>query len=342
MDIEQTTTQRSNILVVDDIPANVQFLAKLLIKNGYEVRSELSGHMALAAIDEVMPALILLDARMPGMSGYEVCKALKANPKTREIPVIFLSSLDEVLDKIKAFEVGAVDYITKPFHFAELLARVQTHLMLRRLQQQLQAQNEQLHREIRDRIAAETALQFANQELKRLAHLDGLTQVANRRCFDERLEYEWHRLAREQQPLSLILCDVDYFKLYNDHYGHQAGDACLQKIAEAINRNIRRAADLVARYGGEEFVIILPNTSLRGAVYVTELIRTDIAALKIPHLASPLCDWVTASIGLASIIPSLDRSPRRLVDAADQALYEAKFKGRDRYTVYDIHSFTES
>lgn len=174
-------------------------------------------------------------------------------------------------------------------------------------------------------------LELANQELHRLVTVDGLTQVANRRRFDEYLLQEWRRLAREQAPLSLIMCDVDFFKLYNDTYGHQAGDECLIQVASAIEKSIKRPADLVARYGGEEFAVILPNTDAAGATCVAEEIRIAIKALEIPHCTSRVSDRVTISLGVATIVPFPAFSPEMLIDAADRALYQAKDRGRDRY-----------
>lgn len=325
-----------DILIVDNTTANLRLLSDLLSQRGYNVRAVTSGKMALTTTQASPPDLILLDICMPEIDGYEVCQQLKANAQTRDVPVIFISALDEILDKVKAFEIGAVDYITKPFHFAEVLARVATHLTLRLLQQQLQAQNTQLQHEIRDRLAAETALQIANQELHCIARLDGLTQVANRRCFDESLEFEWRRLTREHQPLSLILCDIDDFKRYNDHYGHQAGDACLRQVAQAINCHVRRPADLVARYGGEEFVVILPSTDVDGATHVAELIKAEMGLLNISHAASRIRPYVTVSMGVASILPAADYPWENLIAAADRALYAAKNQGRDRYCVQTL------
>lgn len=183
-------------------------------------------------------------------------------------------------------------------------------------------------------------LERLNQSLQRLASLDSLTQVANRRRFDEHLDQEWRRMAREQQPLSLILCDIDYFKIFNDTYGHQAGDECLQQVARAISRSIKRPGDLVARYGGEEFGVILPHTRADGAVQVGEEIRANVAGLKIEHLGS-LWNQVTLSLGVATIIPSYEASVANLIAVADKALYQAKSEGRDRVVlgkVYDPFS----
>ncbi len=196
--------------------------------------------------------------------------------------------------------------------------------------------------EISDRKKAEADMQYAesmlrkaNLELEKLVNLDGLTQIANRRCFDDRLSIEWQRLSREQQPMSLLLLDIDYFKRYNDCYGHQVGDECLQAIAQALEKALYRPADLVARYGGEEFVAILPNTSLDGAIIVAEQIRSAIANLEIPHQNSDISDIVTISIGVTSLIPSPQQKSLTLIKQADVALYSAKQQGRNRAIVFN-------
>jgi len=180
-----------------------------------------------------------------------------------------------------------------------------------------------------ERKQAETALFAANQKLALLANLDELTAVANRRYFNEHLAREWSRLKREQIPLSLILCDIDYFKRYNDYYGHLAGDVTLKQVAQAIRKVLKRPADLVARYGGEEFVILLPNTSMAGAVQVGELIRQQVQQLKITHAQSLVSDYVTLSLGISSLLPSFKESPEVLIKMADEALYAAKHQGRN-------------
>jgi diguanylate cyclase (GGDEF)-like protein len=198
------------------------------------------------------------------------------------------------------------------------------------LEQKVEDRTQALQTEIQQRIDAETALQAANEELQRLAYLDGLTQIANRRHFDERLVQEWRRMQRQQLPLSLILCDVDYFKQYNDTYGHQAGDDCLRQVAVAISGAARRAADLTARYGGEEFVAILPNTSLDGALQVASAIQARIASLQLQHVNSPIDNYVTASFGVACTIPSNLNTPTELLYYVDCTLYQAKADGRNR------------
>ncbi|MGB3512567.1 MAG: diguanylate cyclase [Microcoleaceae cyanobacterium] len=569
-----------NILVVDDRPENLRVLTQVLEKKGYKVRKAINGETALISAKYRPPDLILLDIIMPDMDGYQVCKQLKEYPRTCEIPIIFVSALDEVLDKVKAFNLGCVDYITKPFQVQELLIRVQTQLKLQQQKQQLEAQNQQLKKEIYDRqlveenlrlldkaisacsngiiitnatepnnpiiyanpafetisgysveevlgknwsflldeddshpdfkvleremiqgkgcqltmrnyrkdgtlfwneiwisavanssgvisnyisiqtditdrkqmqealqsseerfasafiaspdpitiitlederylevndsfcrlmgyreaevinqtteklniwvnkqrrhtlverlkltgsvrdleiefrtksgkirtmlISAELikiseedciltvgkditdrkqiqlALEKANQKLHRLANSDGLTQVANRRYFDEILSKEWRRCMREKQPLSLILCDVDYFKFYNDYYGHQMGDDCLIKVAQAMSDTIRRPADIVARYGGEEFVVILPNTDKQGAINIAESIQEKVSELQIMHLKSKINQYITLSFGCATVVPDIKFTPKNLIHTADEALYTAKNLGRNR------------
>src|SRR6478672_1900266 len=199
---------------------------------------------------------------------------------------------------------------------------------------ELQVKNQQLKQEIQERQRAEAALQKANQELQRLAILDSLTQIANRRRLDQYLGGEWLRLQQEQKPLSLILCDVDYFKLYNDTYGHQAGDSCLKKVAGAISCAVQHPEDLVARYGGEEFAVVLSNTNLEAANLVVDTIRSEIQQLRIAHSSSLVSEYITVSMGVVSLVPQKGLTVKLLIAAADKALYEAKQQGRDRAIVY--------
>ena len=300
------------ILIVDDNPINLSVLSQTLLNTGWQVRVAVDGENALEQVAYELPDLILLDIEMPLLDGFETCKRLKSNPTTEDIPIIFMTALADTTNKVKGLAAGAVDYITKPFQEEELLARVKVHLKLRFLVQELQQ---------------------ANQKLEHLAHMDGLTGVANRRRFDQYLHQEWRRLAREHEYLSVILCDVDYFKFYNDTYGHQAGDDCLRAVAQAISYAVRRPGDLVARYGGEEFVVILPRTVTSGAIQVAQMLKKEIQNLKIPHQKSAVSQYITVSLGIASQIPDLQSSPKSLVDQADKALYQAKKLGRNQYYV---------
>jgi diguanylate cyclase (GGDEF)-like protein len=203
------------------------------------------------------------------------------------------------------------------------------------LEQKVQDRTRSLQQEIERRAAAEEALSIANRELQKLAYIDGLTEIANRRLFDDRLSQEWRRLQRERQPLSLILCDVDYFKQYNDAYGHQSGDECLCQVAKVLDRTVHRQPDLAARYGGEEFVVLLPNTHLEGAIEVANKIRMGIKSLQMPHCRSQVSQYVTISLGVACTIPNAAATPEQLLERADLALYRAKRDGRDRITSYE-------
>jgi two-component system cell cycle response regulator len=499
MSNQAAPTYKASILIVDDTPDNLRLLSSMLQSQGYLVRKAINGQLALRGVEAAKPDLILLDINMPGMNGYQVCQKLKSVEQTKHIPVIFISALNEALDKVQSFQVGGVDYITKPFHIEEVLARVENQLSLHRLQQQLVAKNQQLQLEIIERKKAEeevrfllattqlisestdfysalevtihqvcqiigwdlgeawipnnqsatleysrgwyakeahlesfiehsksltfypnigipgkvwlshklewvanldgerdrffdryeialevglqtalsvpiieddqvlailvffkknqsepeqktielvnavanqlaslihrkkieTALVQANQELERLATSDGLTGIANRRRFDEYFCQEWLRLFRKNLPISLILADVDFFKLYNDTYGHLVGDFCLQHIAATISKCVNSPTDLVARYGGEEFAVILPNTDADAAWQLAVTIRQEVQKLQIAHVQSPVEQFVTLSLGVATVIPNHEVNLDGFIDVADKALYSAKKQGRN-------------
>lgn len=289
------------ILVVDDTPLNIDMI-KAALSDTYFVQAAVNGKMALKIIDKKMPDLILLDIMMPEMDGYEVCKRLKSNAATRDIPVIFLTAKSEEGDESGGLELGAIDYITKPFNPKIVRLRVENHLELKRQ---------------RDVLA-------------KLADIDGLTCIANRRAFDEYLEKEWLRSQRSKKPLSILMIDVDFFKRYNDLYGHLAGDDCLKTIAGTLEKTLARPADIAARYGGEEFACILPETSEEGAIHTARNILEAVRALKIPHAGSDVFEFVTVSIGTAVFMPDNSARPSALIKAADNALYTAKAEGRNR------------
>jgi diguanylate cyclase (GGDEF)-like protein len=292
---------RPKILVVDDIPSNVHVLSRIL-KDDYDIYFATDGEKALDLVQARLPDLVLLDIMMPGMDGYEVCARIKADPATHDIPVIFISAKSEVEDETRGLEVGAIDFITKPISPPIVKARVRNHLLLKR-QADL---------------------------LRSLSFLDGLTGIANRRRFDDTMAREWRRCARSHQPLSLVILDVDHFKSYNDHYGHQAGDECLRLVAAVLADRVKRTGDLVARYGGEEFVCLLPETDNDGALQVAERLRGAVEDCAIPHDCSPVASHVTISLGVATVVPVVDESPDQLTQMADQLLYQAKRSGRNR------------
>lgn len=445
---------KSTILLVDDLPENLQLLSELLIQMGYSVRSVTSGKMALKTLHAKQPNLILLDIKMPEMDGYQVCSTLKADENLCDIPIIFTSALDDTFDKVKAFECGGVDYITKPFHIEEVVARIENQLTIQRqrfaLQQEIKKRQktekilyqsrallasvlnstvdgiaalqavrnpqsgeiqdfrclmvnpviatafgkqredligkiifkrfvQQTNSDFFDRVVAvvetsesleedfyyplndsywyhcfivklddgvaitvrditarknmELALQAANHELQILANLDGLTKIANRRCVDEFLNKEWRRLCRSEQTLSILLLYLDYFKQYNDCYGHQQGDECLIQIAKILQNTVHRPADLAARYGGEELIIILSETKQENAINIAQTINDAVQALAMPHQHSKVSTIVTVSIVVASMIPDLNHTPNYLINQANAALYSAKHQGRNRYCV---------
>ena len=482
------------ILIVDDTKNNLQLLAEYLGNDNYEILIAINGKRAISIARKVQPDLILLDVMMPDINGFNVCRHLKSDPLTKDIPIIFMTALAEAKNKVQGFQLGAVDYITKPVEEEELLARVNTHLALSHLyQSSLQdASQRKLLFEISDRIRQSLDLEvildtatkeirtlldcdfvglaaldqqnvtikaFASREarkinpqkfidynyccpteaeyksylrghieiietensqdnseskpladsltrllipilikdtnytsgffssaentmfssnilygwliadryshdcswqpseisllrelstqlaiaikqgllhkqLSELALLDSLTRVYNRRFFDRQLKREWRRLQRIPAPLSLIMCDVDCFKIYNDVYGHQQGDRCLQQIAEAISSALKRPGDILARYGGEEFVVILPSTPSFGAAKVAENIINAVKSLKIPHQNSLANSVVSVSLGVATTIPNEEDNPELLIEAADRALYQSKDRGRDCFTIY--------
>ncbi|WP_018946479.1 diguanylate cyclase [Thioalkalivibrio sp. AKL17] len=289
------------ILVVDDERINVQMLHEML-RNEYRVSVALDGEQALQRARTVQPSLILLDVQMEGMDGYEVCRRLQADEATRGIPVIFVTAMDSEEDERRGLDLGAMDYITKPFRPSIVQARIRNHLELKR------------QRDL----------------LNRLSSIDGLTGLANRRHFEHTLEREWKNAARSETSLGLLLLDIDHFKHYNDHYGHQAGDETLIAVAGTVADSTRRPTDLAARYGGEEFVCVLPNTDLDGARTTGETIRAAVHELAIPSEAAP-AGRVTVSVGATALQPGPEETgAAMLVHTADQLLYRAKEAGRDR------------
>ena len=329
-----------SILIVDDESRNFDVIEALLNEYDYDLNYASSGQEALESLEILEIDLILLDVMMPEMDGIEVCEHIKSIPKYRPIPIIMVTALTAKEDLAQCLNAGADDFISKPINALELRARVQSML---RMKQQYDALQISLDRLLILEAEKRALLENRNAELERQteeAHLrantDGLTQVSNRRCFDERLQKEWRRLMREQEWLSLILMDIDYFKYYNDFYGHLSGDDCLIQVAQTAAKQIKRPDDLFARYGGEEFVVILPNTKIDGAIAVAESIKQAIFNLNIPHEASKIGEIVTISMGISSLISTSDKLPDDLIALSDKALYEAKHQGRDRYEVASL------
>jgi len=308
------------ILVVDDSPTIRAALKGLLERMGHTVVEANDGKEALQIYRHDRPGLVLIDVVMPIMDGYESARRMRETKADEWVPIIFLSSKEADQDLDRAIEAGGDDYLVKPVSFVVLNAKIRA---LQRLESMRTKQLEMS----RD-------LASANRELEKLSRQDGLTGIANRRYFDSYLVTEVRRGARERQPLSLILSDVDHFKAFNDCYGHQAGDDCLRRVAAALSSAGRRPADLAARYGGEEFAMVLPGTVLEGAVDVAQAVSRVIDGLAIPHARSAVDRKVTLSQGIVSLTPEKETSSEDLIQRADQALYMAKQQGRNRYIVF--------
>jgi diguanylate cyclase (GGDEF)-like protein len=306
---------RQKILIIDDTPANIQILNEFL-QQDYAIFFSTNGPDGVRIARQELPDLILLDIMMPEMDGYEVCAKIKADPLTRQIPLIFITAMNAEEDEAKGLDAGAIDYIAKPVSAPIVKARVKNHLELKR------------HRDELKKLTVE--LDKKNQELNMLAREDALTGLANRRYFDEVLDAEIKRASRSRQLLSLILCDVDFFKSYNDHYGHVAGDRCLQAIGKILRRNFKRISDLPARYGGEEFAVIFPDTPPGNAGQLAEKLRHTMIEEAIPHAFSAAAEFVTLSFGVVEALPTRERDAAWYINAADKALYQAKENGRNQ------------
>jgi diguanylate cyclase (GGDEF)-like protein len=291
--------KKARILVVDDQASNIHLIHQMFAKE-HQVFMATNGQQALEFCALTPPDLILLDVAMPGMSGLEVCRFLKQQTSTATIPIIFLTGLDTSDAENACWDCGADDFVSKPVNPRTLQRRVRAHLTLK----------------------------YQTDLLRQQASIDGLTGIANRRQFDEHLAREWNSCGRSISPLSLAMIDIDYFKLYNDSYGHLQGDRCLQKIAKAIAAKIHRESDLFARYGGEEFCIVLPRTALKDAIQVLQSIERVVRQLKIPHQSAIGSDFVTVSIGLACLVPKVKQPAEDLLILADKQLYCAKDQGR--------------
>lgn len=301
-----STPKIQKVLVIDDVEMNAALIASV-VATVCEVQTATTGQQGLDMALQHQPDLIVLDVLMPDMDGYEVFRRLKNEPRTAHIPVIFLTAATDAGAEELGLNMGAADFIAKPFRTAVLLARVRNHLEL--------AQQRQL--------------------LERLSHSDGLTGIANRRYFNTMLSREFGRMQRHRQPLAVLMIDVDDFKAFNDHYGHLHGDACLQQVAHAIAQCMQRPGDMVARYGGEEFVCLLPDTDLAGALKLAHDIQAAIAALGLHHVQAQATDLVTVSMGAAAVLANTLGNGQQLLAMADARLYHAKRSGRNRIVSSD-------
>lgn len=315
------------VLLVDDQIMIAEGIRRMLVdETDIEYHYCNDPKKALEMAVEIRPTIILQDLIMPDVDGYSLVDAYRENRETRDIPVIVLSTKEDPEDKSLAFERGADDYLVKPPNKIELVARI-------RANSQKYLKKVELDKAYRAMRKLQAELEESNKQLQKLSNLDGLTGIANRRKFDEFLQNECLRSARDNTVLSLILIDIDYFKPYNDNYGHLAGDGCLRMVATALSEEISRPADLVARYGGEEFGVVLPNTNIEGASLLAESLVEKMRTLGIPHEYSDVANHVSLSMGVASIVSCEKNSPTELVNLADEALYKAKESGRNRYKI---------
>ncbi|MFN4263434.1 MAG: diguanylate cyclase [Thioalkalivibrionaceae bacterium] len=303
------STADARLLVVDDDPESCELLRRRLLREGHRVDVAHDGDMALRRIKEGDYDVVLLDWIMPGRGGLDILRAIRAEHSATRLPVIVVTARRSSATIVEALEAGANDYVAKPFDFAVVLARIGTQRYIRDVTRQLENANDQLHR---------------------FSYIDGLTGIANRRRFDEVLRKTWQAAQTHRHPVSLILIDVDYFKRFNDCLGHEAGDQCLQRVAQTLAAQLFRSRDLAARYGGEEFAIILPETGLDDARQVAERLRLALEAMHIDHPARDDCAVVTASFGVGCWHPTSFCDPFSLIRLADQALYSAKNGGRNR------------
>ncbi|MBB1318410.1 diguanylate cyclase [Shewanella sp. SR43-4] len=292
---------RGKILLVDDQVVNIKILHQLL-QDDYDIYMARDGNQAIEMCKKVNPDLVLLDIEMPILNGFDVCAHLKNDPDTQEVAVIFVSGHFDEDKEVRGFQLGAVDFIHKPINPVITKARIKNQI----------------------------SLKLNTDLLRTIALIDGLTGVANRRQFEQVLPVSWSQCAREKQPLTVILLDIDFFKHFNDTYGHTEGDVCLRLVAQKIHDTVNRPYDLVARFGGEEFICILPNTDLIGGTYVAQQIVDSIVSLKIPHINSSISAFVTISAGVSSVVPEYDMSSTTLIEEADKQLYIAKDRGRNR------------
>lgn len=298
-------TKTARLLVVDDDPNQLRFYLQGLSKQ-YQCQFARSASDAINHARQFpQPDLIILDVVMPDLGGFEICRMLKGDPLTANIPIIFASGVDDVDSKVLGFSLGCVDYITKPVLIPEMSARISTHLKLKR----------QAHL------------------LESLAYLDPLTQVANRRKYNETIQREWSRSIRYAQPIAMLLMDIDFFKQFNDFYGHGVGDDCLIKIAQNLNALSRRPGDLFARIGGEEFVLLLSDCGEAGAISKAKEVIDTVSFLNIANQGAPNHDRVTISVGVAVLQPKAGEEPLALFQSADEGLYDAKHGGRNKFAL---------
>lgn len=320
----------TNILIVDDRKDNLLVLESLLEDMNCNIIKATSGNEALSLMLDYEFALVLLDVQMPEMDGFETAEFMRMNSKTRYVPIIFVTAISKEQKCIfKGYEMGAVDYLFKPIEPIILQSKVRVFLELYNQKKLVEEQRELLELKVREL----SELQEANFKLESLSTLDGLTGISNRRSFDNYIDTSLKSCARSEKPISLIMADIDFFKGYNDNYGHLKGDDCLIEVAKTIASSVKRPLDFAARYGGEEFAVILPETDEVGAMAIAEVIRKNIEALNIPHEYSSVATFVTLSLGVETIRPDSNYSITEFIDQADKSLYKSKSNGRNQTSI---------
>jgi len=319
---------RTNILIVDDTRANLISLEAILEGEDLNVITVSNGNDALKILLKGKIDIILLDVQMPGMNGFEVAELMRANNKTKDIPIIFITAINKEEEYIfKGYELGAVDYLYKPISNEILRSKVKVFIKLNEQAKIIEEKTKALEEKI-------IQLELVEKQLNHLIRIDELTGVYNRRAFEEIFDLEWARTIRSRGCFSVLMIDIDNFKIFNDTYGHLKGDNCLKNIAKIIERTLKRITDKVARLGGEEFVVLLPETDTKGAQLIAEEIRKNIEDLKIVNEEVETYEFVTVSIGISSIIPTKFIDKNEFIDQADKALYTAKKNGRNMVCVY--------
>lgn len=308
------------ILVIDDTKTERMIMTAYLERLGHEVITGADGKQALDLYQSESPDLILMDVIMPVMDGYQSAQQIRQLDDDW-VPIIFLSAKISPDDISAGIDAGGDDYLTKPVDMVVLNAKVKA-------MQRIAAMRHRLIK-VSDELAA------TNNKLQKLVNIDGLTGIANRRYMDRFLQIEYSRAIRNQQPLSLVLGDIDYFKQFNDRYGHLDGDDCLKKVAAVLSSECKQDTDLVARYGGEEFAVILPNTDVERAKQLAENLRQAVADLCISHEKSAVADICTMSLGVASCVPQKGSTAEALLQQADEALYRSKEAGRNRVELFE-------
>ncbi|CAM3016393.1 GGDEF domain-containing response regulator [Moritella viscosa] len=306
------------ILIIDDSKIERMIIRSYLQHLNHEVFDAKNGETGIALFSECNPDIVLLGVVMIGINGYQVAKQIRQE-FTDWVPIIFLSGKTEPEDVMVGIEAGGDDYLPKPIQKQILIAKMTAMERIATMRSQL--------------LKTKNDLELANEELGRLATLDGLTGIANRRHLDAMFSKELSRAKRHAQPLTFILADIDFFKKYNDHYGHVQGDECLKLVASTLNKSLRRPSELVARYGGEEFCMLLPNTDTKGAKLVAEKLVNVVRSLEIQHAGINEHAIITMSFGVVSVIPDRKITVKSLIQQADNKLYQAKKNGRDQWVI---------